>query len=94
MALGTVALMVSGVASRVGVAAAVGTIWTLATYVLDVFPQAAGSPLAWLNPWHHYYPPAIIAGDPLGWTGPGALLGWLTAGTLATIALFGRRDLI
>ena len=94
MALSAVALTVSGVASRSGVAAAAGTIWALATYVLDVLPIAVQSPLAWLNPWHHYFPPAIIAGDEMGWGGLLVLLAWTAAGALTAMTLFGRRDLV
>ena len=81
-------------ASRAGVAAAIGTIWTLVTYVLDVIPVAVDSPLAWLNPWHHYYPPGTIAADSMGWTGLIILLGWTVAATLTAMALYGRRDLV
>jgi ABC-type transport system involved in multi-copper enzyme maturation permease subunit len=94
MALSAVALIASSVASRAGVAAAIGTIWALVTYVLDVIPVAADSPVAWLNPWHHYYPPSTIAGDSMGWTGLIILLVWTVTATLTATALFARRDLI
>ncbi|MEJ2089723.1 MAG: ABC transporter permease subunit [Gammaproteobacteria bacterium] len=94
MALATVALTVSSAASRAGVAAAIGTIWTLATYVLDVFPAAADSKLAWLNPWHHYFPPGTISGDAVGWAGLAVLLAWTVAGSVTAMAVFGRRDLV
>jgi len=94
MALAAVALVVSSVASRVGIATALGTIWTLATYVLDVLPIGAKSPLAWLNPWHHYFPPDIIGGQSMGWAGLSILLGWTGVAVLASTALYGRRDLI
>ena len=87
-------LIFSSAASRAGVAAAIGTIWTLATYVLDVIPVAVDSPLAWLNPWHHYFPPGTIAGDAMGWTGLIILLVWTVAATLTAMALYGRRDLV
>jgi ABC-type transport system involved in multi-copper enzyme maturation permease subunit len=94
MALSAVALIVSSAASRTGVAAAIGTIWTLVTYVLDVIPLAVDSPLAWLNPWHHYFPPGTIAADSTGWTGLLILLGWTVAATLTAMAFYGRRDLV
>ncbi|MDJ0929096.1 MAG: ABC transporter permease subunit [Gammaproteobacteria bacterium] len=94
MALSAVALIVSSVASRAGVAAALGTIWTLATYVLDVLPAAVNSPLAWLNPWHHYFPPGIVAAESIGWFGLMILVAWATAATIVAMALFGRRDLV
>lgn len=94
MALSAVALIVSSSASRTSVAVAIGTIWTLVTYVLDVVPVTAESPLARLNPWHHYFPPTIIAGDSMGWSGLVILLAWTIAGTLTAMTLFGRRDLV
>ena len=94
MGLTAVALVVSSLASRAGIAIALGTVWTLATYVLDVLPQAVNSPLAWLNPWHHYYPPGIVAGNSIGWLGLAVSLGWLLAALVAAITFFGRRDLV
>jgi len=94
MGLTAVALVVSSVASRAGIAIALGTVWTLATYVLDVLPQTVNSPLGWLNPWHHYYPPEIVGSDSIGWLGLVVSLGWLTAAVLTAMALFGRRDLV
>ena len=89
-----VALIVSSVASRAGVAAAIGTIWALATYVLDVIPLVVDSPLAWLNPWHHYFPPGTIAADSMEWTGLMILLAWTVAGTFTAMVFYGRRDLV
>ena len=94
MALSAVALVVSSAASRVGVAVAFGTIWTLVTYVLDVIPVTATSPLAGLNPWHHYFPPGIITADSTDWAGVIVLLAWTVAATLSAMALYGRRDLV
>ena len=94
MAVSAVALIVSSVASRAGVAAAIGTVWTLVTYVLDVIPRVVDSPLAWLNPWHHYFPPGTIATAATGWTSLIILLGWTVAATLTAMALYGRRDLV
>jgi ABC-type transport system involved in multi-copper enzyme maturation permease subunit len=93
MALSALALIISSVASRTGIAIAIGTVWTLVTYVLDVIPQTAQSPLAWLNPWHHYFPPFIIAGESAGPMGLLILLGWTVAATLVAMALFAKRDL-
>lgn len=94
MALSVVALVVSSAASRAGIAAAIGTIWALVTYVLDVIPPVAASPLAWLNPWHHYYPPGTIVADSVDWTGLFILLGWTFAGTFMAMAIYRRRDLV
>jgi len=94
MALGGVGLVASSVVSRSGVAAAAGTIWALSSYVLDVIPAVGASPLAWLNPWHHYFPPAIVAGDTVSGIGLWVPLCWMTLGLLVSIGLFGKRDLI
>jgi len=94
MALTAVALVVSSMASRAGIAIALGTVWTLATYVLDVLPQTVNSPLAWLNPWHHYFPPEIVGGDSFGWLGLAVSLGWLAAAVGLATRLFARRDLV
>jgi ABC-type transport system involved in multi-copper enzyme maturation permease subunit len=92
--LGGVALIVSSVSSRVGIAVAIGTIWTLVTFVLDVIPALAGSSLAWLNPWHHYFPQEIIVSNSVDVTGLIILIVWIIASTLIAITLFARRDLV
>ena len=94
MALSAVALIVSSKASRTGVAAALGTVWTIATYVLDVIPVVQASPLAWLNPWHYYFPPGIIASDTVEWAGVVVLIGWMAAAGAVAMWFFGRRDLV
>jgi ABC-2 type transport system permease protein len=60
-ALGGGALFISSLTSRTAIAAAVGSAWTLISFVLDVIPAFANSPLGWLNPWHHYFPQEVIA---------------------------------
>jgi len=92
MAIAVVALIASSLASRAGIAAAIGTIWALASYVLDILPPVAASAPGWLNPWHHYYPPAIVAGQ-ADWPGLLLLLGWVVAGTIVAALCFERRDL-
>jgi ABC-type transport system involved in multi-copper enzyme maturation permease subunit len=94
MAIGVVALIASSLASRSGIAAAIGTIWALSSYVLDVLPAIARSPLAWINPWHHYFPPSIVAGSAFTWTSLAILLIWAATGALIAMVFFGRRDLI
>lgn len=94
MALSVVALAVSSVVSRSGIAAAIGTIWAISSYVLDVLPAIAASPLAWLNPWHHYFPPAIVAGSADPADGLTVLVLWTIIGALITVACFGKRDLV
>jgi ABC-type transport system involved in multi-copper enzyme maturation permease subunit len=94
MAISVVALIASSLVSRSGLAAGVGTIWALSSYVLDVLPAVASSPLAWINPWHHYFPSAIVAGNAFSWTSVLVLLTWIATGALVATVLFGRRDLV
>jgi len=94
MALSVVALITSSITSRSSVAAATGTIWAISSYVLDIVPAVNASSFAWLNPWHHYFPPAIVSGNAPPWTGLAVFLCWIVTGTFLSIALFGRRDLI
>lgn len=92
-ALGAGALVISAVLSRGGLAGGLGTAWTLIAFVLDVIPFIAGSALAWLNPWHHYFPQAIIATGQAPAAGLAILAGWCVLGTVAAVWLFARRDL-
>lgn len=93
IALGGVALIVSSVTSRAGVAAGIGTIWALIAFVLDVIPAVAGSPLAWLNPWHHYFPQEIVASQTVNVVSLAILIAWIVVSTIVATALFARRDL-
>ena len=54
-------LIISSLTSRAPTAGGITTAVTLITFVLDVIPFLANSALAWLNPWHHYFPQAIVA---------------------------------
>jgi ABC-type transport system involved in multi-copper enzyme maturation permease subunit len=92
-ALGAGALVISSLLSRGGLAGGLGTAWTLIAFVLDVIPAIAGSALAWLNPWHHYFPQEIVATGSLPAGGMLILLVWCLAGTAVATALFKRRDL-
>jgi ABC-2 type transport system permease protein len=92
-ALGAGALVISSLLSRAGLAGGLGTAWTLIVFVLDVIPAIAGSALAWLNPWHHYFPQEIAATGRLPAGGMIILLIWCIAGTMLATALFSRRDL-
>jgi ABC-type transport system involved in multi-copper enzyme maturation permease subunit len=91
--LGAGALVISSLLSRAGLAGGLGTAWTLIAFVLDVIPAIAGSALAWLNPWHHYFPQEIIATGRLPVVGMVILLAWFAAGTAMAMTLFKRRDL-
>lgn len=93
-ALGAGALIVSSASSRSGLAVGIGSAWTLVSFVLDVLPAVAESPLAWLNPWHHYDPQAIVASGGVGSAGLAVLLGWAVLGTALACMLFARRDLV
>lgn len=92
-ALGAGALIISSVLSRGGLAGGLGTAWTLIAFVLDVIPAVANSPIAWLNPWHHYFPQEIIATGRLPVGGVLILLAWCVVGTAVAVILFNRRDL-
>lgn len=92
-ALGGSALVISSVSSRADTAAGLGTAFTLVAFVLDVIPAVANSPVAWLNPWHHYFPQQVAAGnaaEPLGVVVP---LLWAVVSVALAALLFGRRDL-
>lgn len=93
-ALGAGALIVSSWSSRSGLAVGIGSAWTLVSFVLDVLPAVAESPLAVLNPWHHYDPQAIVATGTIGGVGLVVLLGWTVLGTALACVLFARRDLV
>ena len=92
-ALGAGALAISAALSRGGAAGGLGSAWTLIAFVLDVIPAIATSAAAWLNPWHHYFPQAIVASGRLPWPGLLVLLAWCGLGTAAAVVLFERRDL-
>lgn len=92
-ALGAGALIISSVLSRGGLAGGLGTAWTLIAFVLDVIPSVANSAVAWINPWHHYFPQEIVATGQLPVAGPAVLLAWCVIGSAAAVLLFQRRDL-
>lgn len=92
-ALGGGAFLIAAWCSRAGVAAGLGTVWTLLSFVLDVVPLAASSALAWLNPWHHYFPQAVAASGELDPFGVLVLLAWVVGGVAGAVSVFGRRDL-
>ena len=92
-ALGGGAFFIAAWCSRTGPSAGLGTAWTLLAFVLDVIPLVANSPVGWLNPWHHYFPQALVAGGGLDPFGVGVLLAWAAGGIAGAILVFGRRDL-
>ncbi len=92
-AMGSGALAISSLVSRAGLAGGLATAWTLISFVLDVIPAIAQSPLAWLNPWHHYFPQEIVATGSIDLVGLAVLLGWCVAGVAAAVIIFDRRDL-
>jgi ABC-2 type transport system permease protein len=92
-ALGGGAFFIAACFSRTALSAGLGTAWTLVSFVLDVIPFFAASALAWLNPWHHYFPQAIVAGEAIDPHGVTVLLGWALGGIAAAAWLFSRRDL-
>ena len=92
-ALGAGALVISAAMSRGGAAGGLGTAWTLIAFVLDVIPAIATSAVAWLNPWHHYFPQEIVATGQAPWPGLLVLVAWCALGVAAAVVLFNRRDL-
>lgn len=92
-ALGGGSLVISSLSSRAALAGGLATAWTLIAFVLDVIPAVYNSPLAWLNPWHHYFPQAIIASGQVPWGGIAVMLAWAVLGTALAAFLFDRRDL-
>jgi len=93
-ALGAGALIISSLASRTGLAGGLAVAWTLISFVLDVIPAVATSPLAWLNPWHYYFPQAIVATGRLDLGELAILLIWAAAATAIASGCFMRRDLV
>jgi ABC-type transport system involved in multi-copper enzyme maturation permease subunit len=92
-AMGSGALVISSLVSRSALAGGLGTAWTLISFVLDVIPAVAQTAVAWLNPWHHYFPQEIVAAGRIEPFGLVVLLGWCVAGVGAAVVIFGRRDL-
>jgi ABC-type transport system involved in multi-copper enzyme maturation permease subunit len=92
-ALGGGALAIASAASRTAVSGGLGSAWTLLAFVLDVLPGFATSALAWLNPWHHYFPQEIVATGRIEPAGLLVLLAWPVVTTLIAVWIFGRRDL-
>lgn len=92
-ALGGGALLIASGFSRTSPAGGLAIAWTLISFVLDVIPAVANSPMGWLNPWHHYFPQAIVATGRLDPLGVGVMIGWLVGGVVGAIRVFGRRDL-
>lgn len=93
-ALGAGALVVSALGRRTGAVAGIASAWTLVSFVLDVLPAVADTPLGLLNPWHSYDPPALVATGVVPWLGILVQLGWIIGGTGVAIAIFARRDLL
>ncbi|HHW85255.1 MAG TPA: ABC transporter permease subunit [Chloroflexi bacterium] len=92
-ALGGGALLIASGFSRTSPAGGLAIAWTLISFVLDVIPAIANSPVGWLNPWHYYFPQEIVASGRLDPVGVGVMLGWLVGGVAGAIWVFGRRDL-
>jgi ABC-2 type transport system permease protein len=92
-ALGGGAFLIAANFSRTARSAGLGAAWTLISFVLDVIPFFGASLLAGLNPWHYYFPQAIVAGEGIDPLGVGVLLAWALGGSAAAAWLFGRRDL-
>lgn len=92
-ALGGWGMIVSSLTSRAPTAGGITTAVTLITFVLDVIPFIANSAVAWINPWHHYFPQAIVAAGQIDWFGAAVLPAWAIGGTVVAAVIFERRDL-
>lgn len=92
-ALGAGAMVISSVTSRTSLAGGLAAAWTLVAFVLDVIPPLAQSPLAWLNPWHYYFPQEVVATGQMDWPALAILALWTLLATGAAAFLFDRRDL-
>jgi hypothetical protein len=92
-ALGAGALVISSFGSRTGRVVGIATAWTLVSFMLDVLPALAESPLGWINPWQHYDPQAVVATGMIDSWGALVLPGWCVAGTLLAALVWSRRDL-
>jgi ABC-type transport system involved in multi-copper enzyme maturation permease subunit len=92
-ALGAGALLVSSLGNNTGRVVGLGSAWTLVSFVLDVLPAVADSPVGGLNPWRHYDPQAIVATGTVPIVGVVVLLGWIVGGTALACAVWARRDL-
>lgn len=93
-ALGAGALVISSCTGRTDISGGLGSAWTLVAFVLDVIPQVANSPIGVFNPWHYYFPQAIVATGLLDPIAIIVLVGWIVLGTVAAVMVFGRRDLV
>lgn len=92
-ALGGGALLIASFFSRTSPAGGLAIAWTLISFVLDVIPAVANSPLGWLNPWHAYFPQEIVATGRVDPVGVVVMVGWLVGGVVGAVWSFGRRDL-
>lgn len=92
-ALGGGAFLIASFFSRTSLSNAFGAAWTILAFVLDVIPLVALSPVAFLNPWHHYFPQEIVATQQVEPFGVAVLLAWTVAGIAGACLVFGRRDL-
>jgi ABC-type transport system involved in multi-copper enzyme maturation permease subunit len=92
-ALGAGGLLISSRDQRSGRVVGVATAWTLISFLLDVIPAIAESPLAALNPWHHYDPQAILATGAVAGDAWIVLCAWIIGATFLAALIFNRRDL-
>ena len=88
------ALIVSSLSSRKSLAGGVGSIWAIGSFLLDLVPFLALSPIGWLNPWHHYFPQEIVSTGALQAQSALLLLGWIIGGVAVAGIIFERRDLV
>jgi ABC-2 type transport system permease protein len=92
-ALGGGAFLIASCFSRTAPSDGFGAAWTIIAFVLDVIPFFAAAPLAWINPWHHYFPQQVVATGQIDPVGVIVLVGWLVMGVGGAVWVFARRDL-
>jgi len=92
VALGMLALLAAAARSQASAAAGLGSALALGGFVLDLLPWTGGPPLALINPWHWYDPPALIE---RGWSWPDAAMLALIglAAFAGAVAVWRRRAL-
>lgn len=92
-ALGGGAFLIASGLSRSSLSDAFGAAWTILAFVLDVIPVVASSPIAWANPWRHYFPQQVVATGQIDPVGIVVLWAWTVVGIAGAVWIFGRRDL-
>ena len=92
-ALGGGAFLIAACFSRTALSAGLGHGVDARRLCARRDPWSLPRRLAWLNPWHHYFPQAVVAAGQIDPVGVAVLLAWTAGGIAAAVWVFGRRDL-